>query len=88
MAQSHVKFQESVSSLGPPLIMGLMARQANGNVRTSVYTTNSISKFPEEVKKNLQLKIQSVGIGFKRIKGELCDTGCFLVTVIFGPETG
>jgi uncharacterized protein YkwD len=86
MAQSHVEFQERVSSLGPPLIMNLMARQARGSLRASVYTTTSLSFFPDEVKENLQLNLQTAGIGFKRIKGDLCNTGCFLITLIFGPE--
>ena len=53
MAQSHVKFQENVSALGPPLITELMARQAKGALRTSIYTTISILDFPEEVQKYL-----------------------------------
>lgn len=88
MAQSHVKFQENVSALGPPLITELMARQAKGALRTSIYTTISILDLPEEVQKILALNVQSVGIGFKRIKGDLCSTGCFLITLIIGPETG
>lgn len=86
IAQSHVKLQERASSLGPPLIMGLLARQERGALRTSVYTTTSISNFPDEVRQSLALEIQSVGIGFKRIRGDLCNAGCFLVTLIFGPE--
>ncbi len=86
IAQSHVNLQERASSLGPPLIMGLLARQEGGPLRASIYTTFTISNFPEEVQQNLALKIQSVGIGFKRIRGDLCKTGCFLITLMFGPE--
>jgi Cysteine-rich secretory protein family len=87
IAQSHVDFQEKVSSIGPPLLTGLVARQEKGALRTNVYTTTTISQLPDEVQRTLALKIQSVGIGFKRIKGELCETGCFLITLIFGPES-
>ena len=87
MAQSHVDFQEKVSSIGPPLLMGVVSRQEKGALRTNVYTTTAISEFPDDVQKTLALKIQSIGIGFKRIKGELCETGCFLITLIFGPES-
>lgn len=87
LAQSHVDFQERVSSLGPPLIMSVMAHHSKGALRASVYTTSSISNFPEDVLKSLDLKIQSVGIGFKRIQGDLCKSGCFLITLMFGPES-
>jgi uncharacterized protein YkwD len=87
MAQSHVDFQERVSSIGPPLLTSLVSRQQRGALRTNVYTTTTITNLPDEVQRTLTLNIQSVGIGFKRIKGELCETGCFLITLIFGPES-
>jgi uncharacterized protein YkwD len=87
VAQSHVDVQEKLNSLTPPLLMGQLAHQLRGTVRVDLFTTNEIAKFPDEVHENLRGKSQMVGIGFKRIRGKLCESGCYLVTLIFGvPE--
>jgi uncharacterized protein YkwD len=87
VAQSHVDVQEKLNSLTPPLMMGQLAHQLGGSIRVNVFTTNEIAKIPDEVHENLKAKSQMVGIGFKRIRGKLCESGCYLVTLIFGvPE--
>jgi uncharacterized protein YkwD len=87
VAQSHVDVQEKLNSLTPPLLMGQLAHQLRGSVRVDLFTTNEIAKIPDEVHENLRGKSQMVGIGFKRIRGKLCESGCYLVTLIFGiPE--
>ncbi len=88
VAQSHVDVQEKLNSLTPPLLMGQLAHQMGGSIRVNVFTTNTIEKIPDEVHENLRGKSQMVGIGFKRIRGKLCESGCYLVTLIFGvPES-
>ena len=88
VAQSHVDVQEKLNSLTPPLLMGQLAHQLGGSIRVDVFTTNTIEKIPDEVHENLRGKSQMVGIGFKRIRGKLCESGCYLVTLIFGvPES-
>jgi uncharacterized protein YkwD len=87
VAQSHVDVQQKLNSLTPPLMMGQLAHQFGGTIRVDLFTTNEISKIPDEVHENLRSKSQMVGIGFKRIRGKLCESGCYLVTLIFGvPE--
>lgn len=87
VAQSHVDVQEKLNSLTPPLMMGQLAHQLGGSIRVNVFTTNEVAKIPDEVHENLGGKSQMVGIGFKRIRGKLCESGCYLVTLIFGvPE--
>jgi uncharacterized protein YkwD len=87
VAQSHVDVQEKLNSLTPPLMMGQLAHQLGGSIRVNVFTTNDISQISDEVHENLRGKSQMVGIGFKRIRGKLCESGCYLVTLIFGvPE--
>jgi uncharacterized protein YkwD len=88
VAQSHVDVQQKLNSLTPPLLMGQLAHQLGGSVRVNVFTANSIEKIPDEVHENLRGKGQMVGIGFKRIRGKLCEGGCYLITLIFGmPDT-
>ena len=87
VAQSHVDVQQKLNSLTPPLLMGQLAHQMGGSIRVDVFTTNTIEKIPDEVHENLRGKSQMVGIGFKRIRGKLCESGCYLVTLILGiPE--
>ena len=85
-AQSHIEVQEKLNSLSPPLLMNLMAKKQKGAVRINIFTSPTVT-VPEEVHPNLSLDVQSVGIGFKRIRGKLCENGCYLVTLIFGPPT-
>jgi uncharacterized protein YkwD len=88
VAQSHVDVQQKLNSLTPPLLMGQLAHQMGGSIRVNVFTTNAIEKIPDEVHENLRGKSQMVGIGVKRIRGKLCESGCYLVTLIFGvPES-
>jgi uncharacterized protein YkwD len=84
IAQSHVHVQEKLNSLSPPLLTSQLARQVGGSIRINVFTTSTPERVPEEVYPNLEGKSQMVGIGMKRIRGKLCETGCYLVTLIFG----
>ena len=85
-AQSHINVQEKLNALSPPLLMNLMAKKQKGQVRINIYTSSTLG-IPQEVHANLDLELQSVGIGFKRIRGKLCESGCYLVTLIFGAPT-
>lgn len=82
IAQSHIDVQESLNTLSPPLLMNLLAKQYKGSVRVNVYTS-ATAAIPDEVHENLDLNLQQVGIGFKRIRGKLCEGGCYLFTLIF-----
>ncbi len=84
VAQSHVDVQENLNALSPPLLMNQLTRQAGGSIRINVFTANTPDRVPEEVYPNLEGNSQMVGIGFKRIRGKLCESGCYLVTLIFG----
>jgi hypothetical protein len=87
-AQNHVEVSEKLNSLNPPLLMNQLARQLRGSVRVNVFTASSIEAIPPEIYSNLEVKNQMVGIGFKRVRGKLCESGCYLVTLIFGiPQT-
>src|SRR5262249_47430031 len=83
-AQTHIDVQEGLNTLSPPLLLNLLARHYHGALHVNVYTSNIVN-IPDEVHDNLDLDLQTVGIGFKRIRGKLCETGCYLVTLIFGP---
>ncbi|HET6267588.1 MAG TPA: CAP domain-containing protein, partial [Acidobacteriota bacterium] len=87
MAQSHVEVESKMDSLGPPLTMDLMARQMKGTVRVNVYTTTALLEIPTQVQPNLELNNQSIGIGYKRIKGSACVNGCYLITLVLGPAS-
>jgi uncharacterized protein YkwD len=87
IAQSHVEVQEKLNTLSPPLLMNQLTKQVRGSIRVNVFTAVSIERVPNEVYPNLEGKSQMVGIGFKRIRGKLCETGCYLVTLIFGFPT-
>jgi hypothetical protein len=84
VAQSHVEVQEKLNALSPPLLMNQLTKQVRGSIRVNVFTAMSIERVPDEVYPNLDGKSQMVGIGFKRIRGKLCETGCYLVTLVFG----
>jgi uncharacterized protein YkwD len=84
IAQSHVDVQEKLNTLSAPLLMNQLTRQVGGSVRVNVFTATSIENVPNQVHENLEGKSQMVGIGFKRIRGKLCESGCYLVTLIFG----
>ena len=86
VAQSHINVQESLNTLSPPLLLNLMARKEKGTVRVNLYTTESLT-LPDEVHPNLGTDMQRVGIGFKRIRGPLCEGGCYMVALIFGSST-
>lgn len=82
IAQSHVEVQENLNALSPPLLMNLLAKKQKRAVRVNVFTSGSLA-LPEEVDENLKENVQQVGIGFKRVRGKICDTGCYLVTLVF-----
>jgi uncharacterized protein YkwD len=84
IAQSHVNVQEKLNALSPPLLMNQLTKQVGGSIRINVFTTSTPERVPEEVYPNLEGKSQMVGIGMKRIRGKLCETGCYLITLIFG----
>lgn len=86
-AQSHVDVQENLNMLSPPLLINLMAKKEKGLVRVNVFTATTLT-LPEEAHPNLDLNVQRVGIGFKRIRGRLCESGCYLVTLIFVSPSG
>lgn len=87
IAQSHSDVQENLNALSPPLLIDLVARREKGTVRVNVYTATTLA-LPDEVHANLELDVQNVGIGFKRIRGKLCERGCYLVTLIFVSPSG
>ena len=73
-----------MNALSPPLLMNQLTRQAGGSIRINVFTSSTPDSVPDEVHPNLEGKSQMVGIGIKRIRGKLCESGCYLVTLIFG----
>ena len=84
VAQSHVEVQTRLSSMSPLMIMGVISRQMKGSVLVNVYTTDSLRLAPDEVTHNFVLNNNTIGIGFKRAQGSLCNTGCYVVALIFG----
>ncbi len=84
VAQSHVEVQTRLSSMSPLMIMGVISRQMKGSVLVNVYTTDSLRLAPDEVIHNFVLNNNTVGIGFKKAQGSLCNTGCYVVALIFG----
>lgn len=84
-AQSHIKIQRKLPDLSQPLLTSLLAKQLKGQVRISVYTTGDLATIPDEARENLKFQIQAIGIGYEKIRGQLCENGCYLVTLILGP---
>ena len=84
VAQSHVEVQTRLSSMSPLMIMGVISRQMKGSVLVNVYTTDSLRLAPDEVTHNFTLHNNTIGIGFKKAQGSLCNTGCYVVALIFG----
>lgn len=87
MAQSHVEVQAKMNSLGPPLTMDLMAKKVKGTVHVHVYTTTALLVLPESVAPQLLLTTPNIGIGYKRIHASVCEGGCYLITLVLGPES-
>jgi hypothetical protein len=82
VAQSHIDVQENLGTLSPPLLMNLLAKRHKGEVRVNVYTSSTVT-IPDEVRAILDQDLMQAGIGFKRVRGKLCESGCYLVTLIF-----
>lgn len=87
MAQSHVEVQAKTNSLGRPLTMDLMAKKVKGTVRVHVYTTTALLVLPESLAPELLLSTPSIGIGYKRVRASVCTGGCYLITLVLGPES-
>jgi uncharacterized protein YkwD len=84
-AQSNVEFQSKISDLNQPLIGSVLAKQLKGPIRINVYTTDDLERIPDSARPNLKIETPAVGIGLLKIRGKLCDGGCYLVTLILGP---
>jgi uncharacterized protein YkwD len=87
MAQSHVEVQAKMNSLGPPLTMDLMAKKVKGTVHVHVYTTTALLVLPESLGPQLLLSTPNIGIGYKRVRASVCEGGCYLITLVLGPES-
>lgn len=83
VAQSHVEVQTKMSSMSPLLIMGVLTRQMKGSVLVNVYTTDSLHLAPDEVARNFVSNNKTIGIGFKKTQGSLCQSGCYVIALIF-----
>lgn len=84
VAQSHVEVQSRLSAMSPLMITGVISRQMKGSVLVNVYTTDSLRLAPQGVTENFSLDNKTVGIGFKKVQGSLCNTGCYVIALIFG----
>ena len=85
VAQSHVDLQTKMSAGSPLLILGTLSRQM-GSVLVNVYTTNSLTFIPEQLRVDFTKENTLLGIGFKRTKGSLCPGGCYAAALIFGEK--
>lgn len=83
-AQSHINIQRKLPDLSQPLLTSLLAKQLKAPLRINVYTTGDLEEIPNEARENLKFQIQAVGIGYEKIRGQLCENGCYLVTLILG----
>ena len=83
VAQAHVDMQDKFDSFSPMLIMSSIARGNRERTTVSVYTTTTLMTIPEKVKPDLESSSTRVGIGFKRVRGNLCTGGCYLVVLVF-----
>jgi uncharacterized protein YkwD len=84
-AQSNVDFQSKISDLDQPLIGSVLAKQLKGPIRINVYTTDDLERIPDQTRPNLKTATSAIGIGFLKVRGNLCEGGCYLVTLILGP---
>jgi uncharacterized protein YkwD len=83
VAQAHVDTQQKLDSMSPMLILSSIARNNREQTTVSVYTTTTLMTIPEKVKPDLESSAARLGIGFKRVRGNVCVGGCYLVVLIF-----
>jgi len=83
VAQAHVDVQQKFDSISPMLIMSSIARGNRQRTTVSVYTTTTLTKIPKEVLPDLESNVSRVGIGFRRVRGNICPGGCYLVVLVF-----
>jgi len=83
-AQAHVDMQNKFDSLSPMLTVGPIARSTGQRTVVSVYTTTTLQEIPVQVRPDLESSTSRLGIGFKRIQGNICGGGCYLVVLVFG----
>jgi uncharacterized protein YkwD len=83
VAQAHVDMQNRFDSLSPMLIMSSIARGNRQRTTVSVYTTTTLTKIPDQVAPDLKSHVSRLGIGFRRVRGNICTGGCYLVVLVF-----
>ena len=83
-AQAHVDMQKKFDSFSPMLIMSPITRSNRHRTVVSVYTTTSLLEIPAQVRSDVESTSNKIGIGFKRVQGNLCAGGCYLVVLVFG----
>jgi uncharacterized protein YkwD len=82
VAQSHVDVQQKFDSKTPLLTMSVLVHQLKRSVSVTVYTTGDLALIPDEVQESLLAKHRIAGVGFKRIRGSLCESGCYFISLI------
>ena len=83
-AQAHVDMQKKFDSFSPMLLMSPIARSNRHATVVSIYTTTSLLDIPAQVRSDLESTTSKLGIGFKRVQGNICNGGCYLVVLVFG----
>lgn len=82
-AQSHVEVQTKLAKLSPMLILDALGRERRGSLLVNAYTTDDLMIFPLQMDIELMMDIRSVGIGFSRTMRQPCESGCYVVALIF-----
>jgi uncharacterized protein YkwD len=83
-AQAHVDMQKKFDSFSPMLIMSPITKSNRNRTVVSVYTTTNLLEIPVQVRSDAESSLSKIGIGFKRVQGNLCSGGCYLVVLVFG----
>ena len=83
-AQAHVETQEKLNAMTPMLTMSPIARINQSSTLVSIYTTTNLMEIPDPVQKDLEHGFQKVGIGFKRVRGDICGGSCYLIVLVLG----
>jgi uncharacterized protein YkwD len=84
IAQSHVEVQTKLGALSPLLIMSVLTRQMKSSLLVNVYTTSALADFPEEIHHSLFGNNEQIGVGFRKAQGTFCQSGCYVIALIFG----
>ena len=82
VAQAHVDMQQKFDSFSPMLIMSSITRSNRERTTVSVFTTTTLMTIPDGIKPDLESNASRIGIGFKRVNGNLCIGGCYLVVLV------